>query len=252
MGERVGVEIQMLHAVLERRTALMSMPRAHPPTLFLTIACVRKVVRTILFPCFFLSKNTYRCNILTKDGSFYGLFISTPAMDSKMSSWVLMEHASSLKCTLQFHHHSYWKWEWMHGDCVHSSPGTRRCSKSDVAAYKIQRVEPSVVQHKLHHVGQRPLGTRCPEKKLSVLSLLICVFHILHTFMRKASCAQLNIKPNERDLALELMQKMVNTKSGAMFDQLEARVLHQSLSRQKQKLAFSKALVAYEAPLLDE
>lgn len=53
MGERVGVEIQMLHAVLERRTALMSMPRAHPPTLFLTIACVRKVACTILFPCFF-------------------------------------------------------------------------------------------------------------------------------------------------------------------------------------------------------
>ncbi|KAH9371277.1 hypothetical protein HPB48_011218 [Haemaphysalis longicornis] len=53
--------------------------------------------------------------------------------------------------------------------------------------------------------------------------LLICVFHTLRTFKRKVSCAKLNIKPNERDSALELLQKMVDAKSEAMFEELEAQ-----------------------------
>lgn len=54
-------------------------------------------------------------------------------------------------------------------------------------------------------------------------SLLICVFHTLRTFRREVSCAKLNIKPEERDLALELLQKMVHAKSEAMFDELKAQ-----------------------------
>lgn len=49
----------------------------------------------------------------------------------------------------------------------------------------------------------------------------ISVFHTLETFHRETACNKMKINPKERDLALNLLQKMVTTKSNKAFEKLQ-------------------------------
>ncbi|KAH9371185.1 hypothetical protein HPB48_005655 [Haemaphysalis longicornis] len=51
--------------------------------------------------------------------------------------------------------------------------------------------------------------------------VLICVFHTLKTFCREIACNKMKITPKERDLALELLQRMVTAKSNEAFEKLQ-------------------------------
>lgn len=44
-------------------------------------------------------------------------------------------------------------------------------------------------------------------------SLLICLFHVLRTFRREVTCERMGIRPAQRDLCLQILQKIVYSES---------------------------------------
>lgn len=89
---------------------------------------------------------------------------------------------------------------------------------------KLKDLNPAWVNTKCIMSDKDLLERDVLRKSFPSSSLLICVFHTLRTFRKEVSCAKLNIKPHERDSVLELLQKMVNAKSEALFDELEAQL----------------------------
>lgn len=49
-------------------------------------------------------------------------------------------------------------------------------------------------------------------------SLIICLFHVLRTFRREVTCDRMGLRPSQRDLCLEILQKIVYSHSSQEYD----------------------------------
>lgn len=56
------------------------------------------------------------------------------------------------------------------------------------------------------------------EKEFPMASLIICLFHTMRSFRREISCEKLSLRSGERDYALELMEKLVYSKSPEEYE----------------------------------
>lgn len=57
------------------------------------------------------------------------------------------------------------------------------------------------------------------EKEFPAASLIICLFHTMRSFKREISCEKMGLRSGERDYALELMEKIVYSKSPEEYEQ---------------------------------
>ncbi len=58
------------------------------------------------------------------------------------------------------------------------------------------------------------------RKEFPKSSLLLCLFHTLRSFRREITCEKLQIRPGQRDHALELITQLVYSKSEVKYDQV--------------------------------
>lgn len=50
-------------------------------------------------------------------------------------------------------------------------------------------------------------------------SLIICLFHVLRTFRREVTCDRMGLRPAQRDLCLDILQKIVYSHSAEEYEQ---------------------------------
>lgn len=56
------------------------------------------------------------------------------------------------------------------------------------------------------------------HEELPQASMLICLFHVLRTFRREITCDKMNIRAAQRDLCLDILQKIVYSRSGDEYE----------------------------------
>jgi zinc finger SWIM domain-containing protein 3 len=54
--------------------------------------------------------------------------------------------------------------------------------------------------------------------ELPQASMLICLFHVLRTFRREVTCEKMNIRAAQRDFCLDILQKIVYSRTSADYD----------------------------------